>query len=553
MTAPLAQVRNIGIIAHIDAGKTTLSERMLFYTEKIHRMGEVHDGNATMDYLPEEQERGITINSACTSCDWRGHVINLIDTPGHVDFTIEVERSLRVLDGAVGVFCGVSGVEPQSETVWRQSEFFAVPKLAFINKMDRIGANFAAVLEDLRARLGATPVPLHIPLGEGEDFEGIIDLIAMESLHFDAQTQGGTIIRAPLTPEQEKQARVMREHSLETLAEADESFLEAYLGGSYTEEDIHAALRRACIARLVVPALCGSALRNSGVQPVLDAVCRYLPSPLDRPPALGHDEDGAGVPIEADPAGPLSALVFKVLMENGRKLALLRLYAGSLSEGEVCRNLSRKTDDRAHRIYRLHADRREQLAKAHTGDIVAVVGLRSAQTGETYGSRERPLSLEPIAVYQPVITLALEPRNADEGKTLDEALDRFTAEDPTLTATVDEDSGRRHVSGMGELHLDVLLERVRREYGIAPRAGNPQVVLRETIRKAASARAEFDRELGKERHYGNVSVCVRPRERGGGNHIFFGSFLKEASQVWPKVWSKNLLDATWRGIADALQ
>jgi elongation factor G len=299
--------------------------------------------------------------------------------------------------------------------------------------------------------------------------------------------------------------------------------------------------------------LCGAALRNSGVQPVLDAVCRYLPSPLDRPPAQGHGEDGNRAPIASDPTAPLSALVFKVLMENGRKLALLRLYAGSLREGDACRNLSRKTDDRAHRIYRLHADRREQLAEARAGDIVAVVGLRSAQTGDTYGGRERPLLLEPIAGYQPVITLALEPRNADEGKTLDEALERFVAEDPTLTVHVDEASGHRYVSGMGELHLDVLQERIHRAYGIAPRAGNPQVVLRETIRKTASAQAEFDRELGKERHYGNVSVCVRPRERGSGNHIVFGSFLRETSRSWPKIWPKNLLDATRQGIADALQ
>jgi len=553
MSTPLGRVRNIGIIAHIDAGKTTLTERMLFYTNKIHRMGEVHDGNATMDYLPEEQERGITINSACTTCAWQGHTINLIDTPGHVDFTIEVERSLRILDGAVGVFCGVSGVEPQSEAVWRQSEHFAVPKLAFINKIDRVGANFAAVVEDMRIRLGATPVPLHIPLGEGEDFQGIIDLISMQSLHFDAQSQGGTIIRAPLAPELERQTRAMRERSLERLAEADEFFLEAYLGGIYGEEDIHAALRRACMARLVTPVFCGSALRNSGVQPVLDAVCRYLPSPLDRPPALAHDENGNSALIAPDPAAPLSALVFKVMMENGRKLALLRLYAGTLREGDICRNLSRKTDDRVHRMYRLHADRREQLAETHAGDIVAVAGLRSAQTGETYGCRAHPLLLEPIAVYQPVITLALEPRNADEGKVLDEALERFTAEDPTLTVSVDEASGHRYVSGMGELHLDVLQERIRREYGSAPRAGNPQVVLRETIRKTASAQAEFDRELGKERHYGNVRVCVRPRERGSGNHIFFGSFLLEPARVWPKVWSKALLDATQQGVADALQ
>ncbi len=553
MSFPPDKLRNIGIIAHIDAGKTTLSERVLFYTEKIHRMGEVHNGNATMDYLPEEQERGITIVSACTSCSWKGFGINLIDTPGHVDFTIEVERSLRVLDGAVGVFCAVSGVEPQSETVWRQSEHFAVPKLAFINKMDRIGADFDAALEAMRVRLGANPLPITLPLGQGEDFAGIIDLISLESLHFDADSQGSVITRAPLTPEWEEKARSARERSLETLAEADEIFLDQYLGGNHTTEDIHAALRRACIARLVTPVLCGSALRNSGVQPVLDAVCAYLPSPLDLPPAQGRNAEGALVSVATDPAAPLVALVFKVLMENGRKLALLRMYAGTLREGETCRNISGSVDDRAQRIYRLHADRREQIPEASAGDIVAVVGLRSAQTGETYGARQREVLLEPIAVYQPVITLALEARNADESKILDEALTRFSAEDPTLSVGLDEASGHRYVSGMGELHLDVLLERVCREYGIAPRAGNPQVVLRETIRRPASAQGEFDRELGKERHYGNVSVHVGPRERGAGNRICFGSFLNEPSKAWPKVWSKALLDATEQGLADCLQ
>lgn len=553
MSAAPDMLRNIGIIAHIDAGKTTLSERILFYTEKIHRMGEVHNGNATMDYLPEEQERGITIASACTNCCWKGYSLNLIDTPGHVDFTIEVERSLRVLDGAVGVFCGVAGVEPQSETVWRQSEHFSVPKLAFINKMDRMGADFEAVLDGMRSRLGATPLPLNIPLGQGEDFTGVIDLISLESLHFDADSRGSAVRREALDPLWEDKARAARERSLETLAEADEVFLEAYLGGVYGADDIHAALRRACIARLVIPVLCGSALRNIGVQPLLDAVCACLPAPADLPAARGIDAHGAAADVAPDPSGPLVALVFKVLMENGRKLALLRLYAGTLREGELCRNLSRAADDRVHRIHRLHADRREQINEASAGDIVAVVGLRSARTGDTYGTREHGLLLEAIAAYQPVITLALEARNADESAVLDEALARFCAEDPTLSVSLDEASGHRDVSGMGELHLDVLLERIRREYGIAPRTGNPQVVLRETVRGSACVQAEFDRELGKERHYGNVSVRVSPRARGSGNRIGFASFVREPSRVWPRIWPKALLEATEQGLADCLQ
>lgn len=549
----LAQLRNIGIIAHIDAGKTTLTERMLFYTRKIHRMGEVHDGTATMDYLPEEQERGITIASACTTCQWNDHVINIIDTPGHVDFTIEVERSLRVLDGAVGVFCAVGGVEPQSETVWRQSEEFGVPKLAFINKMDRPGADYEGVLEALRARLGVTPLPLNIPVGQGEEFSGVIDLIARERLMFDAEDQGQSILRTPLSETEAALATPWREKMLETLAEADEAFLDAYLGGEYGDADIRAALRRATVARRVTPVLCGSALRNAGIQPVLDAVCDCLPSPADVPPATGLDEDGGEHLVQSAADGPLSALVFKVLMDGGRKVAFLRLYAGTIKEGEACRNLSRKADDRVSRIYRMHADRREQIPSASAGDIVAVVGLRSAHTGETYGDRSRPLLLEAIEAYQPVITLALEPRNADEGKTLDEALARFTTEDPTLTVELDEGSGHRMVSGMGELHLDVLLERIRREYGIAPRAGRPQVVRRETIRREADAEAEFDRELGKEQHYGCVALHAAPRSRGAGNAVRLGDFYptdpREAARLWPKAW----VDAAVQGVTDALQ
>ena len=549
----LARLRNIGIIAHIDAGKTTLTERMLFYTRKIHRMGEVHDGTATMDYLPEEQERGITIASACTTCQWNEHVINIIDTPGHVDFTIEVERSLRVLDGAVGVFCAVGGVEPQSETVWRQSEEFGVPKLAFINKMDRPGADYEGVLDALRTRLGITPLPLNIPVGQGEEFSGIIDLIALERLTFDSENQGQSIFRAPLNDAEAALAAPWREKMLETLAEADETFLDVYLSGGYGDADVRAALRRAAVTRQITPVLCGSALRNVGIQPVLDAVCDCLPSPADVPPAVGLDENGGEHRIPPDPDGPLSALIFKVLMDGGRKVAFLRLYAGTIKEGEACRNLSRKADDRVSRIYRMHADRREQIPEASAGDIVAVVGLRSAHTGETYGDRGHPLLLEAIESYQPVITLALEPRNADEGKTLDEALARFTTEDPTLTVELDEGSGHRMVSGMGELHLDVLLERIRREYDIAPRAGNPQVVCRETIRREADAEAEFDRELGKEQHYGCVALHVAPRSRGAGNTVCLGAFLpadpKEAAKLWPKAW----VDAAVQGVTDALQ
>lgn len=550
---PVSHIRNIGIIAHIDAGKTTLSERMLFYSRKIHRMGEVHDGAATMDYMPEEQERGITITSACTSCQWRERTINLIDTPGHVDFTIEVERSLRVLDGAVGVFCAVGGVEPQSETVWRQSEHFGAPKIAFVNKMDRLGADFEAALESMRRRLRANVVAVTAPLGQGEAFSGVLDLISGETLTFDPADQGRTVLRVPFSPHEAELAAPWRETLLEKLAEADDAFLELWMDGSFSPEDIRAALRRATLSRALTPVLCGSALRNMGIQPVLDAVCDYLPSPLDVAAPVGRDAQGQEETVEPDPDAPPVALVFKVLMENGRKLSFLRLYAGRIREGDSLRNVAQKSDDRVGRIFRLHADRREQLESASAGEIAAVVGLRAAHTGETYAARGRELALESIGACAPVLTLALEPRNADEGKTLDEALARYVEEDPTIQVSLDDDSGTRMLSGMGELHLDVLLERMRREYGISPRAGQPQVVLRETVRKEAEAEAVFDKELGRERHQGAVSLRVVPLPRHAGNQVRVGDFLPADPQEARKLLPPALLQAALDGVRDGLQ
>ncbi len=573
MTQAVQTLRNIGIIAHIDAGKTTLTERMLFYTQKIHRMGEVHNGTATMDYLPEEQERGITITSACTTCQWlwknTAYSVNIIDTPGHVDFTMEVERCLRVLDGAVGVFCAVGGVEPQSETVWRQSESFGVPKVAFINKVDRAGADVESVLEAMRQRLRIQPVLLTMPLGQGEDFTALLDIVTEERLDFSADDQGRTITRAPLSTDEAALVAPWRERLLEHIAEHDEAFLERYLeGDSFVAEDIIAVLRKATLERHVTPVLCGSALRNVGVQNVLDAVASLLPSPADRPPAVAsipiatgadtHDAHNDSIFIDADSDAPLAALVFKVLMDGGRKLAFLRIYAGTLQEGGTCYNVYEQCEDRVQRLYRLHADHREQLDVAGAGDIVAVVGLRSAQTGQTYVHKQRLVQLESIDTYEPVMTLALEPHNADEGKALDDALERYTTEDPTLKVRVDEGSGHRMLSGMGELHLDVILERMQREYGIRPRSGQPQVLCRETIMASASADGLFDKELGKEYHFGRVSISMEPLARGAGNEIIFGEFLppeavtdaRESAKIGiNKVW----IDATLQGIEDALQ
>lgn len=548
----MKNLRNIGIIAHIDAGKTTLSERILFYTRKIHRMGEVHDGTATMDFMPEEQERGITIAAAASTCRWKDWTLNLIDTPGHVDFTIEVERSLRVLDGAVGVFCAVGGVEPQSETVWRQSESFGVPKIAFVNKMDRVGANFAAVLDALHERLGANPAPVTVPLGEGPDFYAVADVIAMQKLVFDEDSQGQNMEILPLEDDEKEQAALWRDRLLETLGENDDEFMELYLEEHFTEEDVHAALKRATLARRVTPVLAGSALRNAGVQPLLDAVGRYLPSPLDVPAPHGTTVDGREEKtLEISPDAPFCGLVFKVLMEGGRKTALVRIYSGRLKDGDVVRNTALGKDERVSRLFRMDADQQEQLAEACSGDIIAVLGLRSARTGDTVAAPGLDILLENLEEVKPVISMALEPRNAEEGKTLDEALARYSAEDPTLGVSQDEGSGDRIISGMGELHLDVVLERMRREYGISPRAGQPQVVARETVRAEAEGHGLFDRELGTVHHMGEVTLTMAPAGRDKGNTIVLSDALAHPADPKEAV-PRALTNEVLQGISDSL-
>jgi elongation factor G len=550
MASP-TQLRNIGVIAHIDAGKTTLSERILFYTRKIHRMGEVHDGTATMDFMPEEQERGITIAAAATTCRWKDWTINLIDTPGHVDFTIEVERSLRVLDGAVGVFCAVGGVEPQSETVWRQSEAFGVPKLAFVNKMDRTGADFAAVLDAMRERLGASPAVVTAPLGEGPDFCGVADVIAMKKLLFSEDSQGAEMREEPLEGEERALALAWREKTLELLGENDDAFLALYLEERYTEQDIRAALRRATLSRLVTPVLAGSALRNAGVQPLLDAIGLYLPAPGDVPAPRAMTSAGEECTLDRSAGAPACGLVFKILMEGGRKTALLRLYGGTLHEGDVMRNTARGKDERISRLYRLNADDQEQIRQAEAGDIIAVLGLRSACTGDTVAAPGLDILLERIEEARPVISMALEPRNADEGKTLDEALARYAAEDPTFSTTLDEGTGNRIISGMGELHLDVILERMRREYGISPRSGKPQVLLRETVAAEGAGTGLFDRELGAARHAGEVALTIAPRERDSGNRVELAPALASPEDPRAAV-PRALADEVLQGISDSL-
>ncbi|MEF2145888.1 MAG: elongation factor G [Desulfovibrionaceae bacterium] len=542
----LQKLRNIGIIAHIDAGKTTLSERFLYYSGKIHRMGEVHEGTATMDYLPEEQERGITITSALTSTPWRDCMINIIDTPGHVDFTIEVERCLRVLDGAVGVFCGVSGVEPQSETVWRQSEYYKVPKLAFINKLDRLGADFSAVLDSMVKRLGAKPLPLQAPDGEGQDLSGVFDLVTMQRLVFNADSKVLEYERVELEPGQHERVQPWRERMLETLAEEDDEFCDCYLGGGECAPDvIRAAVRRATLANRLVPVLCGSALKNIGVQPVMDAVCDYLPSPAEVPQAVGRGADGEEISFAPHPSEPLSALVFKVSMDSGRKLALMRIYSGRIKAGDTIYNVTQDQDERVARLFRMHAGRKDKVDEAVAGEMVAAAGMKYARTGDTLALRESPLVLEQIAGYKPVISLAIEPRNSEEGDKLDEVLEKLLLEDPTLALERDEDTGQIILSGMGELHLDVVLERLRREYGLAPRTGQPQVVYQETVSRSAEAEGLFHRELGEDMHFGWVRLSVEPRDRDKGRDVVFEVDL----EAWPHAW----VEAVAEGLNDGLQ
>ncbi|BBD07794.1 elongation factor G [Desulfovibrio ferrophilus] len=542
----LQDLRNIGIIAHIDAGKTTLTERILYYSGKIHRLGEVHEGTATMDFMPEEQERGITIGSACTTCHWQDSTINIIDTPGHVDFTIEVERSLRVLDGAVGVFCAVGGVEPQSETVWRQSQKYHVPKLAFINKMDRLGADFEAVLTAMRNKLKVTPLPMIIPVGEGQDFEAIIDLVSMKKIIFDQSSKGEKYSTVDLSETESTTAETWREQMLEILADADEEFLAAYMEGEITAEDVHQAVRRATLSLALVPVFTGSALKNVGVQQVLDAVCRYLPSPGEVPPQQAVCPlDKTKVEVISDPGGDLAALAFKVSMDTGRKLVLMRIYSGVLQAGETVYNVTQDKDERVARLFHLHAGRKEKTDHAFAGEIVAAAGMKFSRTGDTLSTRETPVILENIEAYKPVISLALEPRNSAEADKLEEVLAKMLMEDPTLATERDEETDQLVISGMGELHLEVVLERIRREYGVEPRAGKPQVVYQETVRAQASADGIFDRELGDEEHYGHVSVRVAPLPRSQGCDVVFEMDTTD----WPEAWVQAVAD----GLEDGMQ
>jgi len=505
-------------MAHIDAGKTTVTERILYYTGKSHKLGEVHDGEAIMDWMVDEQERGITITSAVTTCEWKDHVIQVIDTPGHVDFTIEVERSLRVLDGAIGVFCAVGGVEPQSETVWRQADKYHVPRIAFVNKLDRVGADYFNTIRMMEEKLHTKPLITQIPVGIEEKFKGVIDLIQMKQIIWDDESLGSAYTVSDIPSGLQDEAESYRDRLVEMVSDNDDTIMEAYLAEEpISEESLVAAIRKATIGLKLVPVLCGSALKNKGIQILLDAIGSYLPSPLDVPPAHGiHPETGEEVAFEPKDSAPLSALIFKVSMIEGRKMGFARIYSGKLKVGEDIYNPGLKRKEKLGRILKIHANKRERIEEAGAGSIVGVVGLKDSSTGDTLCSASHPILLERMEFYEPVISIAVEPRTVTDQDKLQSVLEKFVAEDPTLKVRTDEDTGQTLLSGMGELHLEIIISRMVREFNTEVNVGKPQVVYRETIGKTVTTTAAFDRDVAGQKHFGEVSLKLIPQERGKG-------------------------------------
>jgi elongation factor G len=532
-TTPLNRVRNIGFMAHIDAGKTTTTERILFYTGVTHRMGEVHDGQAVMDWMAQEQERGITITSAATTCYWHDHRINIIDTPGHVDFTIEVERSLRVLDGVVAVFDAVGGVEPQSETVWRQADRYGVPRLAFVNKMDRVGADLPRCLAMMRERLKANPVLVQLPLGEEDKFRGMIDLISRQAYIYEDAGQGTDYTVAEIPADYQE---LVQEHYgllVEALAEIDEGIMERYLADEpVTPEAIKGALRRGTVNSELVPVLCGSAFKNKGIQPLLDAVVDYLPSPLDIPAVRGLSAKGEVVERPANDEAPLSALAFKLLTDPYvGHLTFIRVYSGVLVSGAAVLNATKGVKERIGRLLKMHANKREEISEAYAGDIVAAVGLKNTTTGDTLADDRDPVVLETMHIPQPVIDIAIEPKTKADQDKLGQALGKIAAEDPSFRVFSDPETGQTIISGMGELHLEIIVDRLMREFKVDARVGKPQVSYRETITEEARAEGKFVRQTGGRGQYGHVVLTVKPLAAGEGvvfaNKIVGGAVPKE--------------------------
>jgi len=515
----LERLRNIGIMAHIDAGKTTTTERILFYAGRLHKMGEVHDGAATMDWMVQEKERGITITSAATTCHWRGHSINILDTPGHVDFTVEVERSLRVLDGAIAIFDAVAGVEPQSETVWRQADHYEVPRIAFINKMDRMGADFYAALESIRSRLGARAVPVQLPIGSEDEFRGVVDLLGERAIIY-TDDLGKNFESSEIPAELRDQVTRFRRELVEAAADFDDEVMQKYLEEQeLSVADLVRALRRGTVAGRLVPVLCGAALRNKGVQPLLDAVVDYLPSPADKPAVEGldpRDQSLAVRPVRED--APFCALAFKIQMDpmGVGKLTFFRVYSGRLSAGSMVLNVTTGRRERIGRILRMHAMRREDVQEVLAGDIAAAVGLKGTSTGDTLADEEHPILLEAMEFPEPVISVAIEPRTKADQDKLGMALQRLSEEDPTFRVRSDEETGQNIIAGMGELHLEVIVDRLTREFNVDANVGKPQVAYREAIRRPAHGTGRFVRQTGGRGQYGHVEIEIESLERGGG-------------------------------------
>jgi len=544
-------MRNIGIMAHIDAGKTTLTERILYYTGKVHRVGEVHDGAATMDWMEQERERGITITSAATTCFWHNHHINIIDTPGHVDFTVEVERSLRVLDGAIAVFCGVGGVEPQSETVWRQADKYGVPRIAFVNKLDRVGADFNFVVGMMRDRLGATAVPLQIPIYVGDWFTGMIDLIEMKSIIYESDEQGAAYVEGDIPRDLEKKAAEARHHMLEAIAEYDDELLHAYLDGKPTTTVmIQRAVRKGTLAGKIVPVLCGTAFKNKGVQRLLDAVVAYLPAPIDvaavkgmNPKTLEHEERS---PSDSE---PFAALAFKIMTDPYvGKLTFFRVYSGTLKAGTYVYNSTKEKGERLGRVVEMHANKREDREEVYCGEIAAAVGLKNVHTGDTLCDKDHPIVLEAMHFPEPVIQVAIEPKTKADDEKMSTALGKVSDEDPTFRVKTDEDSGQTLISGMGELHLEILVDRMVREFGVQANIGKPQVAYKETVTRKVEQRTRFIRQTGGRGQFADVTITLEPLPPGGGfsfeNEIRGGAIPKE---YIPSV-EKGIVEAMENGI-----
>ncbi len=531
---PLDRTRNIGIMAHIDAGKTTTTERILFYTGMTHKLGEVHEGAATMDWMEQERERGITITAAATTCFWREHRINIIDTPGHVDFTIEVERSLRVLDGAVAAFDSVQGVEPQSETVWRQADKYQVPRIAFMNKMDRIGADFYASVQSIVDRLGANPVPVQIPIGRESEFRGSVDLVRMKGFFYDDETLGAKYKIDEIPPDLVDKANEYREKMLEAVAEFDDQVMEKYLNGQpLTEEEVRRAIRAATIAMKVTPVLCGSAFKNKGVQQLLDAVVDYLPSPLDIPAAIGVDPStGKELKREPSDSEPFAALAFKIMTDPfAGQLTFFRVYSGTLKTGTAVLNVTKGTKDRIGRLLKMHANKREEIEIVYAGDIAAAVGLKSATTGDTLADEKQPLLLEVMKFPEPVIAMAIEPKTKQDQEKMGFALQKLAQEDPSFRVRTDEETAQTIIAGMGELHLEIIVDRLLREFKVEANVGKPEVAFRETIRRKAEAESKYIKQTGGRGQYGHVVLTVEPSEGGKGlefvNKVVGGAIPKE--------------------------